>query len=295
MRIFILRLLPPLVLIAAALSFTGWAACSAVDLEDGSPAPLRFKFKGGGDKLSGFSIFQDAINEVSGPHPAQVVMLDRHLLESSIYKNQVMPQGRQIQKYNYVVTHDGFIVVAVWTKQEYYKHIYGLEDDDENCAKDQEWSAAGSLPTVKPPMSAQVMINIYPEQQDIAVSPCWVMMPTGKPRGLLDGSSKHLILAQGRNYSLETIVRDLGKAEVRGAGEITVILGGGQCLYTINDKSGTYQPNDLANRRKTALVFGDSLNDIPPKYIHDRDTGYIRLERDSASEGNGQFGILICE
>lgn len=294
-------LLWPLLLIISALVLTGIVAYFVVASEEDDPAAALFNFRADDDKLTNFGIFKDAIIEGSGTHPSFVVELNLGLLERSIEKNTGMPAGGRMQKYNYAVTDTGIIVVAVWTEQERYDHLFEPKPDPGHCDRDERWPIPETPPTMQPSRGALqlVMINIYPEFQNTKVSPCWVMLPSRKPMGLLDGSSKHLMLAQGPRMSLEDFVEAWRDAKVQGAGEIVVNFRGESCAYTITDSSGTYKPNDLDNLKSVAFTFARSLrkvngDPVPPEYIVDKDEGLMRFDKHSTLRGNEDTGALSC-
>ncbi len=292
----------PLLLIFSALVITGFVAYAVVDSPEDDPATRPFAVWDAEGTLTKFGAYNDAMSAGRRGSSSFVVPLNLDLLESSIDKSFfTMPAGKQVQIYNYAVTEGGEIAVAVWTEQDYSTHLSEAQLDADDCVADRDWSVAGRITRKEPSMDANpfVMINVYPEFQDVPVSPCWVTLPTGRKTGLLDGSSKHLMLAQGPKNSLDEFSSDWKDATVLGAGEIIVNIRGDHCAYTITDASGTFRPYNPDNLENVALTFGRSLREddgdpVPPDYIMDKNEGLLPFEKGSALSGTEDLASLDC-
>jgi hypothetical protein len=157
------------------------------------------------------------------------------LLEQSVARD--IAEGRPYLKYNYVIDPtDCEIYVATWTvdqeTQPTVPSVVACRDEDRG------WNARRGH-----------MIDIFQEQREDGVqptSPCWLQLASvasNENFGILDGMSKHFILAQpGGEKSVSSM--QLWKADrpkVAYAGEIVVNVN--QCTYGINGNSGTYKPD----------------------------------------------------
>jgi hypothetical protein len=221
------------------------------------------------DKVKAEKIADFTVYNLKELFVSEAALLNTDLFERSIswYKNNtspVFPNGDKYQRYNYVVTTDGDILVAVWSaiSEDGRLDLSRVAKDDANCS-----DVAQKLGTVSD--SESIMINFYPEEPgpahkpDKPFSPCWIGLPTGGQVGLLDALSKHFMLAQGNETSIEMFPanrQEWKEKTVAYAGEIIVDVK--ECLYTINNGSGTYLQNKTSDLRGVARYF--EKDDFPP-------------------------------
>lgn len=239
----------------------------------GGPFPvLNDKVKA--EKIADFTVYN--LKELTVSEAALLNTVD--LFERSIgwYKDNtspVFPYGDKYQRYNYVVTGDGDILVAVWKAP---LDLSRVAEDDANCI-----DVTQELGTISD--SESIMINFYPEEPgpahkpDKPFSPCWVGLPTGGQVGLLDALSKHFMLAQGNETSIEMFPakrQEWKEEKVAYAGEIIVDVK--ECLYTINNGSGTYLRGKTSDLRGVAKHFKDETIP-PPAFVETLDKDGKRL------------------
>jgi hypothetical protein len=177
---------------------------------------------------------------------SKVQVLTDSLFIASIKSNATsgMLDADKYQRYNYVVK-GGEILVAVWTSPGNVTRA---------CSK------AGSLSSASyggASITTDTMINFFPEDVSLplhsnATNGQRVCEWRGgkKPTGVLDGHSKHFMLAQGAGKKLTEYEpgksgNDWARASVDYAGEIIVDVK--NCNYVINQNSGTYRPKSGDN------------------------------------------------
>lgn len=262
------RLTLPLTMVGILLVLVLASSCGK-DNQFGGPYGIRE------DKVKEQKIADFTVYELQGLSVSEAAILNTDLFERSIrwYRNNtdpVFPYGDKYQRYNYVVTTDKVIFVAVWKAERLDLSHLDKGKDDPECTE-----VAHALNS-RPDLTEPIMINFYPEEpgpvhkRDKPFSPCWVGFPTGGRAGLLDALNKHFMLAQGDDPADD--LKEWTKTKVAYAGEIIVDVE--QCLYTITNGSGTYlrgQRGDLKDKtdhlRKVAKHFSDKDSLPPPAFV----------------------------
>lgn len=217
---------------------------------------------------------------------SRAVVLDSNLFVNSINMNQAsgVPQAETYQRYNYVVK-DHQIRVAVWTKDTTVGNVCGKA-----TVSSKEYADAH--------IYKGKMVNFFPEDtnlpfalkaKDVPPKVCvwaWEKPDSSKTTGVLDGHSKHFMLAQDplmtlgkykppKNSDYKDIYngsgREWAKAKVQYAGEIIVDVK--NCYYIINQGSGTYRPSGGPNHnfdylKNLADLFKASAG-APPAAVWD--------------------------
>lgn len=187
------------------------------------------------------------------------VKLSKPLFCHSIGKNKIASNGKEYQRYNYVISTSNGIPSGIWVAQwkgegisEKLKPVICKSDDckPSDCKptayyKDRkdgyDWAPQKTMINVFPelPTVSQTELNsgkIYEKE-----SPCFFKKDWGAADvGILDASSKHFMIAQG-GYSIENYdPKSWSKVKVLYAGELLVDVQ--KRTYSINTNSGTFQP-----------------------------------------------------
>jgi|SRR6267142_4897 len=226
------------------------------------------------DKISEFDALRDAS---IGWNSSETVLLERALFVKSIIANKgsKAPKAETYQRYNYVVKNNE-IRVAVWTTGGAVRKV---------CRR-APVSARAYLATRT---EKGTMVNFFPEVTDLPNSKdlgevpgaCTSTTSAGKTTGVLDGHSKHFMLAQGDDknklvrlgaYKSGVSGNTWETAKVDYAGEIIVDVK--HCIYIINQGSGTYRPKggqDFAYLLAVAELFRDRVL-TPPLAVWDTQT-----------------------
>lgn len=252
------------------------AHCSRIDVErippDNKVGNLQsyggpYEYDGGYEKVSNFGVYYiyDLLYSKS------VEISTMKFLESVKWyceHTSAYPYSEDFQRYNYVVDHEGSILVAIWAKEFNFIEIH------------KSGFCVNQGPGVfTSRMIPGAMINFYPESTNNGqgqVSPCNLIAPpanrpNSKYPGFLDAMSKHFFIAQDLSIQSVEGIRSYDpeqwtKTEVEYAGEIIVNVRA--CTYSINNGSGTYKPDPPANYLPlVANLFAQVLGIRPAKLL----------------------------
>jgi hypothetical protein len=234
--------------------------------------PYEIDAKEKADKIAEF----DAIRSLSiNWDSSKAEVLDRKLFIDSIKENRSSntPKADEYQRYNYVIE-NGEIRVAVWLIKGTVRNV---------CRRAPPILG---IPYLGARIKKGVMVNFFPEDTRLPdsskiVGPipktCESTTPSGKTTGVLDGHSKHFMLAQGMGTKLSKYKSNPSSGEkwaatmVDYAGEIIVNVR--DCYYIINQGSGTYKPrggtgHDFVYLLKVATLFATTVG-TPPVAVWD--------------------------
>lgn len=175
------------------------------------------------------------------------------LFARSVIANGDDSEDTEQQKYNYVITEQCEILVAVWNDS-----VGDLSQIGTGVA-----CVSGPDPFSNP--RPKIMINWAPEEPFGRVaatnpgrhSPCWLDAKAKK--GILDAISKHFMLAQYPNGEIGEYREAWADARVAYAGEILVDLS--TCTYIVTEDSGTYRP-DGKYRLQVNEWFAERLHPV---------------------------------
>lgn len=188
-------------------------------------------------------------------------------------KEPQTPSGDKYQRYNYVITEGGDIIVAVW-KPKIGSRTVEMDDVFDDCEKPDLTARE------KYTHPENVMVNFYPENPTDDTHKTKVCEDTVKVEGelkiegevevkgrdVLDNLTNHFMLAQAKGTINNEYTEEWQDATVAYAGEIIVDVVA--CEYTINNGSGTYSPTGAPHLEAVAEKFYKVLDTAPTYQVY---------------------------
>lgn len=229
------------------------------------------------DKIKGKQDDFTLYNKNGGLAFSKAAELDEDLFVASIGRNKESSLYGEIgQLYNYAVTEDG-IIVAVWTEtdliamgRERCPGGRNVMPDLPNDLKDNE-TMVNWFPE-EPSLVRTVKLEDQKPPPPASQSYCWLK----KGAGVLDAISKHFMLAQGEGMTVNQYEGEWVKKDVIYAGEITVDVE--LCTYSVNQLSGTYQPENNKQIRDALITYFSEELDATPSSVNNRPVNVEREE-----------------